>query len=149
MTLLAQIKADYMTARKARKALDVALLSTLVGEVEMIGKNAGREVTDAEVIARVKKFLDGIESTIQYCTSNNNATGLATVVAEKEILSAYMPKQMTEAELTDVVKKIIANLTFDILPVNMGAVMAILKKVYEGQYDGKMASAVVKAALAA
>lgn len=57
MTITEQIKAASLTARKARDTVASALLTTLLSDVVMIGKNAGRETTDAEAVAIVKKFI--------------------------------------------------------------------------------------------
>ena len=57
MTIAEQIKAASLTARKARDTVASALLTTLLSDVVMIGKNAGRETTDAEAVAIVKKFI--------------------------------------------------------------------------------------------
>ena len=40
MSLLAQLKKDSMLARKAADSVRATLLSTLIGEAEMVGKNA-------------------------------------------------------------------------------------------------------------
>ena len=57
--LLAEIKAKQINARKARLST-ATLLTTLIGEAEMVGKNQGREVTDSEVLAMIKKFIKNI-----------------------------------------------------------------------------------------
>jgi hypothetical protein len=61
MSLIQTIKADQVQARKARSA-SASILTTLIGEAEMIGKNAGdRESTDEEVIAIIKKFIKNLD----------------------------------------------------------------------------------------
>jgi hypothetical protein len=55
-----QIKAKQIAARKSGSA-DAGLLTTLLGEAAMVGKNAGRETTDQEVVAVVKKFVKNID----------------------------------------------------------------------------------------
>ena len=58
MSLLTQLKKDSMLARKAVDRVRATLLSTLIGEAEMVGKNAGnRESTDEEVQQMIRKFL--------------------------------------------------------------------------------------------
>ena len=63
MTLIEQIKAAQLTARKNRDAAAAASLTTLIGEAEMIGKNANRVVHDLEVVGILKKFIDNIDFT--------------------------------------------------------------------------------------
>ena len=64
MSLIEKIRVDQLASRKAAfnypatNKLQADLLTTLLGEEVMVGKNAGsRETTDAEVIAIVKKFI--------------------------------------------------------------------------------------------
>lgn len=140
MSLLDRIKQDQLSARKAKNALAASLLTTLIGEAAMIGKNdGGRDTTDAEVQAIIKKFVKGMDETLNYLAGSNDEVS-KTVIAEKAILTNYLPKQMDEAELTTAIKAIIA----DIGP-NLGKVMGELKARHGGVYDGKMASTLVKA----
>ena len=142
MTLFAQIKTDQLTARKSKDVLAATLLTTLIGELTAIGKNDGdREVTDADVVKLVKKFNDGMEQTAKYCAGVNQE-GLDTALAEMEIISKYLPQQMDEAALTAAVKEIVA----EVGPV-MGKVMGELKARFAGQYDGALASKIVKACM--
>ncbi len=139
MTLFERIKADQLAARKSHNGLASSLLTTLIGEAAAIGKNAGnREVTDAEVVALVKKFVKGMDETLGYL-GNRNAEATAVVLAEKDILAKYLPLQLTELALRHAVTSIIAT-----EGKVMGKVMAALKARYDGQYDGKLASQIVK-----
>jgi uncharacterized protein YqeY len=143
MTLFAQIKADQLTARKAKQALAATLLTTLFGELTAIGKNDGnREVTDADVVKLVKKFLDGINESIKYMEAAKNDEALVMLRGEAAILAPYLPQQMDEAALTEAVKAIVA----EVGPV-MGKVMGELKARFAGKYDGGMASKIVKASI--
>lgn len=145
MARLEQIKKDLLVARKTGDKLAVALLSTLIGDVEMIGKNAVRPVTDADVVKVTKKFIDGIDMSIAYLQKANNAVALATVSREKTLLTVYMPDvsdQLSETQLTAIVDDLV-----DTIGNNMGAVMKELKAQFAGKYDSKLASEIVKKAL--
>ena len=51
MSKLQEIKAAQLTARKERNTFKASLLTTLIGEAEMVGKSAGnRPSTDEEVL---------------------------------------------------------------------------------------------------
>jgi uncharacterized protein YqeY len=144
MTLFAQIKADQLAARKAKEGITATLLTTLIGELTAVGKNdSNREVTDADVVKLVKKFLDGVNETIKLMPDASNVDGSAdryvNLLHEQSILTAYMPQQMDEAALTVAVKAIVLE-----QGPNMGKVMAALKAMYAGKYDGGMASKIVK-----
>lgn len=141
MTLIEQIKSDALRARKDRATAVATLLITLISEAEMVGKNAGnRQVTDVEVVAIIKKFIKNLDETIVALGDNDPRTLIC--IGEKATLGMYLPKQFDEQELSRV-------LAFIILETgdgqkNMGKVMGLLKARFDGQYDGKMASALVK-----
>lgn len=139
MTLFEQIKADQLVARKAHNGLAASLLTTLVGEASAIGKNNGnRDVTDAEVVTLVKKFIKGMDETLGFL-GNRNADATNVVLAEKEILLKYLPKQMNEAALTQAILDIMIT-----EGANVGKIMGALKTKFAGEYDGKVASTIIK-----
>ena len=145
MSLIAKIKSDQLAARKEQMAVKSALLTTLIGESEMIGKNAGnRETTDTEVVAVIKKFIKNIDETLGHLKDFPASYDYTRGVLEKQILEEYLPKQLTEAELRVAIFDVIANrLENSGIAVNKGTVMKELKNGYAGQYDGKLASAIV------
>lgn len=131
-TLINTIKEQQIAARKSNSP-EASLLTTLLGEASMIGKNDGnRETTDAEVHAVVKKFIKNIDETISALTSRNKDA--SPFIAERNVLSAFLPKQLTEDEL----KAIASNCSA------MPEFMKHLKEKYAGQYDGKIASTIAK-----
>lgn len=149
MSLLQRIKAAQLVARKERRAADAAVLTTLIGEASIIGKNDGdRESTDAEVIAVTKKFIKNIDETIRHATEHKNDDAVDKAYAERYILNQFLPKQLNEVELTDKIKFLITLLgddcSFNVVKPKLGDVLKELKKSYEGQYDGATASRIAK-----
>lgn len=144
MNLMQKIKDLQLAARKAGKSTPAALYTTLLGEAAMIGKNDGnRETTDAEVTAVVKKFVKNIDETIAAITRNNGDASRLQV--ERQLLEALLPTQLTEDELTQHVIAIVAGLqSTGVDNPKMGDVMKVLKQRFDGQYDGKLASNIIK-----
>lgn len=141
MTLIEEIASDRVQARKNKETVRASLLTTLYGEATKVGKDKGnRPSTDEEVIAVIKKFLKGIEAILEVSDMNPQA------LQERAILESYLPKQMSEEDLEACVSMIVSKLD-DPNPKDMGAVMKSLKALYDGQYDGKMASQKVREAL--
>lgn len=149
MTLLAKLRADNLTARKEKDTAAASLLTTLVSEATMVGKNNGnRETTDEETLRVVKKFLDNAIETRDLLIKNGATPNRVTcdwqpidqVNLEISILGNYMPKQLSEFELREIVGEFVNNTP----GVKMGDVMKFLQKEYSGEYDGKSASQIVK-----
>ena len=95
-------------------------------------------------IAMIKKFLKNVNETLTLMEEVGKDK--TQVLREKEILESLLPKQLDEAELAKIIEEIVAVLP-DRSPRQMGAVMAELKKKYDGQFDGKTASGLVKKTL--
>ncbi len=132
MSLMQILKDDQLTARKARETVKASLLTTLIGEAAVIGKNDGnRNTTDAEIVAVIKKFIKGINETLNHTVNLDNFIELQ---AEKYILESYLPKQMTKEEILDVLR-------FEVK--NKSILMKFLKDNYASKYDGKVAAQAV------
>lgn len=143
--MIAQIRKDWLTARKEKRSAEAALLSTLVSEITMVGKNDGnRETTKDEMMKIIKKFVQNIEEIIKL--KGESESDATSEKQEKEWLSRYLPKQMSEKELSEIIEKIVSELPEKSMKV-MGAVMGRLQKEHGGLYDGKEASKIVKQAL--
>jgi hypothetical protein len=146
MSLLAQLKKDSMLARKAADGVRATLLSTLIGEAEMVGKNAGnRESTDDEVQQTIRKFLKNNQEALGV---NTNAARRAALEQESAILTAYLPPMASETEVKAFIADTVASLE-ERSPKQMGAVMGALKAKYGSSFDAKQANAWVKEALTA
>jgi len=142
MTLLTDIKKDQLQARKDKNVVKTATLTTLISEAAMVGKNDGaRETTDNEVVAVIQKFIKNNDELIKVSDSESPAN----IAAKNEnlVLSEYLPKQLTEEEILNIAQQCIETLD-EISPRAMGTIMKTLKEKHAGQYDGNLASKLIK-----
>jgi uncharacterized protein YqeY len=139
MSLLSTIKADALTARKARQHKTAATLTTLIGELETQAKNTGHEPTDAEVVAAVKKTVKNIDESLKVLAGRADDREL-DLEYEKHVLLRYLPQQLDEAALGALIDQLVQNGA-----KSVGEIMKLLKERAGGQYDGAMASTLVKA----
>lgn len=147
MTILQTIKDAQLTARKARDAETAKSLTTLIGEITSFAKGDGnREATDKDTIKFLTKFINNAKENQGFDSTRAAAT------AEIALLTPFLPAakpQMDEESLAHVVKLMVMKRTTQEGAVpKMGVVMADLKAAFDGEYDPRAASAVVKAALA-
>ena len=143
MSLLNQIKDAQLQARKERDEIKSSLFTTLYSEASMKGKNDGnRDSTDEEVIAVIKKFLNGVNETLEALKFSSDGR-VKVAVLEKEILESLLPKQLSEDELRIAISALIAGLE-ERNPKAMGKIMAGLKAQFAGLYDGAVASKLIK-----
>lgn len=146
MSLLISIKADLLKARKTAMSKGqsdqektenqyvVSALTTLYSAAELVGKNAGRPTTDAEVIATVQKFLKSVGECIRVCSPGSVDERKYSI--EQITLSNYLPKQLDQNQI---------EVELEVLkPVNLGAAMSHFKSKYPGQYDNLVLKAAVE-----
>lgn len=140
MSLVDTLKAASVKARLERNTVSSNLLTTLYSEVVMVGKNKGnRETTDAEAIAVIKKFRDGIQDTLGFA-DRVPSLDVEVLKAELDIVNGFLPKQLSPDELKVIVAKMIESSD----SITMGLVMNQLRKEYGGMYEGDIASKIVK-----
>lgn len=154
MSKLQQIKVAQLSARKS-KATDVAtLLTTIIGEAEMIGKSAGnRESTDAEVLQVLKKFEKGMLETMGYLTSGQSTSDmlLDKIIAinnELNIVRTFLPAKLSEEQVLDDIKFLIGSKGLALEQKSLGVITKTLKEMYGGQFDGQQVSTIFKGLLA-
>lgn len=141
MSLIKTIQADYLAARYAKDTLKSNLLSTLLGEAQAVGKDAGnRDATDAEVVAMIKKFIKNANQVAE--TARDNHAAMTNAYKEIAILDAYLPQQLMPTVIEDIITERIE------AGDNLGAIMFHFKTNYAGQYDGKIVSGTASAKLA-
>jgi len=143
MNTLSKIKKDNLKARKDRNKFLSKILTTLVGEIEAVGKNNGnRETTEAETLKVLEKFKKNAEQTCNLMS--DSGADSKELIEEISVYESYLPQKMTEEELTELIKDIISHDS----DVNIGKVMGFLNKQYSGKFDGSLASSITKKLIA-
>ena len=147
MSLLSEIKAQQLAARKARKdGIVINLLTVLLGEVERIGKDKQRETTDEEAILAIRRMLKSNSETILILEDfprETRSTELMKAKDEKIILESFLPTQLDEAQTLTAVMAAIS--TVDAISLkDMGKIMGWLKAEHGTSINMKLASDTVK-----
>ena len=152
MSLLNDIKAKQLELRKAQmhdkidRNVEISLLTTLFSEASVPGKAAQRESTDVEVIAVIKKFVKNNDECMMSAGDRRDGDWCDRLSIEREVLDLFLPKQLTADELKEIIGGFVAANGIA-GPKGTGLVMKMLKEQYDGLYDGKVASDIVKTVL--
>ena len=145
--IVTQIKKDRMVANKEGNKQKYETLTTLLSEVQRLEKPDQED--DSKVQAVCKKYIKGLEEmlalscgkTITVGTEEYNKT--QALMFERDTVESYLPSQLSERVLNDTIKDIIKYNGYSSMK-DMGHVMKILKEEFDGQYDGKLASQIVR-----
>lgn len=129
MTLQEQINKDLKEAMLSKDEAKKSLLRVVIGELSR-GKN--KVFTDEIVIAQIKKMIE-----------NTKLVPTNTSALEATILETYLPKQLTEDQLKMLIAQLVEDKNYTSIK-DMGKIMNDLKNEFGGQYDGKIASTLIK-----
>ena len=120
------IKIDLKIAMLNKNVIVRDLLRVVIGEFDREVK----VVSDERATAIIKKMA-------QNAKDQDNTD-------EITILEQYLPFQMEKLELKRVLMNHLMNMDHKPSMKDMGSTMSFLKEKHSGQYDGKMASTIVK-----
>ncbi len=137
----AKLQEDLRNAMKARAQDRVLVLRGLITAI----KNAKvekmvQELPSADITGIIRKELNKRSETIEYAKKANRSDMIEANESEKRMLEVYLPQQMSEAALTAAIQEIVSELG----GVQIGPIMAKLRERHAGQFDGKLASEIVK-----
>ena len=159
--ILDKIKQEQKQARLTKDKFRAGILTTLMAEISIVGKNAQRETTDAEAQIVITKFLKNLKETFKIYTkgieledffkvsdmetptSEDKMKKIMDMTKEADIYKSYLPQQMTADQLETAIGVFMG----DNADANVGQIMGYLKKNYAGRYDGKQASTLIRTIL--
>jgi hypothetical protein len=125
------MKNDIIKYRREKNTSAISFLSTLISDIELIGINSKKEITDRDSIDVIKKYIKNINECLYYSQTDELKNQL-------KILENYLPKQLTETELETIITTIIV----ENKNPNIGMIMKTLSSKYTGLFDGKIASGI-------
>ena len=141
--ILKEIKRNQLSARKRKDKFTASILTTLIGEIEIVGKNDGnRETTDKEAENVVRKFLKNAEQTQRLMLENGlteKSIKYERTFPEILIYKSFLPKQLTTEELNEKIDDLIVSGCN-----NIRSIMMELNKDFKGAFNGKMASIIIR-----
>jgi uncharacterized protein YqeY len=132
--------------KTAMKALDTARVMTIRGvltEITLVEKEVCRPANDDEIVQILKRERARREEALGFARQGNRPDLIAQNETEARILDAYIPAGVGAEEIRAVIESKIAAGAAQI-----GPLMKALKDEFGARLDGKLASELVKEALA-
>lgn len=140
-----EIKEAQLVARKARDTFTATLLTTVIGEAEMVGKTIGnRTSTDEEVISVLRKFEKNINENIKIFTDRTMLDECVLAICERDIIQRFLPVKITNLQVQKDIGTLIYNLNLAKEQKSLGIIVKELKTKYGNQFDGQQVSSVFK-----
>ncbi len=128
---------------KSGDKLRMMAIRGLLSEITRVEKDVRRDATEAEIVQLVKRERARRAEALEFAKKANRADLIEQNETEAKILAGYLPPELSAEEVSAAVNEIIAGGA-----TQMGAVMKALRERFGAQLDGKVASDLVKQALA-
>lgn len=140
--VLTELKALQVDARKRRDGTRSTLLTTIIGEAEMRGKNDGNRATTSEDILTVlRKFEGNLKDNLALYTAKQVSKDiLETVQVELDIVRSLLPKEIDAL----VIRRDILELKLPMEQKSLGKIIPTLKTLYGPQFNPQQVSAIFK-----
>lgn len=130
-----ELHAQMVAAMKARDKVRLGVIRLVVGELKNMAAKEGRDITEADVTAQVKRSLkqtsETLEMSVKAANDDERTANLEEQVAQLESL---LPAQVEGEELVALIEKTIAELGVT-SKKDMGRVMGVLTKATDGNFD--------------
>jgi len=131
--MLTQIKEHQLQARKEKHVLKTNLLTVLLSEIQKKAKDGCRDVTDEDCLVTIRKFIN---NTNELLANKEDEDAKQELI----ILNSYLPKQLTIDEMKEKINELVQNNP----SIKIGDIMKHFKETFNGQYNGKELSVIIK-----
>ena len=139
-----KLRNDLTAAMKAGDKPRVMTLRGVLAEITRIEKDVRREANEAEIVQVLKRERARRDEMLEFARKGGRQDLIDQNEAEARILEGYLPAALDPDEVKTVIAaQISAGVT------QMGPLMKALRDRFGARLDGKMASDLVKQALAA
>jgi len=142
VTLQNRLQQDMQAAIRKRDELRRDTLRMVVAAAYNAQKQAGRDLTDDEVLIVLAREVKTRRESVEAFTTGDRPAAAAKEQAEIAIISAYLPEQLGADELARLVAQAVDESGATSVR-DVGKVMAVLMPRVKGRADGKQVSALV------
>jgi uncharacterized protein len=143
--LSTRIPEDMKTAMKAKDAIRLSVLralKTAMTNAAIEKSGLGAVLTDAEVMAVIRKQIKQRQDSYQQFADNGRPELAEKEAAEIKFLEEYLPAPLNDEEITALVQEAISELGAS-TKADMGKVMKLAQERADGRADGKVLSQTV------
>ncbi len=141
MATEAQLQADLQAAMKARATDKVYILRGLITAIKNLKvEKQVRGVPEADIALLVRKEINKRNEAAEFARKAGRQELIDQNERERGLLEAYLPQQLSASALEEVIRALAAELG----TTQIGALMAKLRERHAGQFDGKLASELIR-----
>ena len=144
-TLEEKIQKQLVDAMKNRQENTVAALRSLKTAImeTKTAPNGKKDLDDNDIVGIIQKLVKQRKESMDIYSQAGRDELADKEQQEMFVLMNYLPKMLSEGELLAAIKDIVKEVNANEIK-QMGLVMKTLKERYPNQYDGGMASKIIK-----
>lgn len=142
--MLKKLKEANLKARKNKETVVAVLLSTIIGEAEMVGKNACRATTDKDVMDTLRTFEKNQVANIRCYSEHENKDAVAIAENELKIIRLFLPAKLTDLQVENDITGVMQDKGLAKEMKSLGAINSVLREKYGDQFEGGQISSVFK-----
>jgi uncharacterized protein YqeY len=139
----ARIESDLKSALKEGEKRRVGTLRLLLSSLQNERIGAGRELTDEEIEAVIRRAVKQRRESIDQYTKGGREDLARAEAEELALLEAYLPAGLSDSEVEAEIRRIIDEKGFAVSR-DVGLVMKELMATHRGRVDGKRAQEIAR-----
>lgn len=139
----ARIESDLKSALKAGEKRRVGTLRLLLASLQNEKIGAGRDLTDEEIEAAIRRAVKQRRESIDQYTKGGREDLARAEAEELALLEAYLPAGLSDSEVEAEIRRIIDEKGFS-ASRDVGLVMKELMAAHRGRVDGKRAQEIAR-----
>lgn len=139
----ARIESDLKSALKAGEKRRVGTLRLLLSSLQNEKIGAGRDLTDEEIEAVIRRAVKQRRESIDQYTKGGREDLARAEAEELALLEAYLPAGLSDSEVEVEIRRIIDENGFS-ASRDVGLVMKELMAAHRGRVDGKRAQEIAR-----
>ena len=130
-----ELHAQMVAAMKAKDKVRLSAIRLVIGELKNMAAKEGRDITEADITAQVKRSLKQTSETLEMSEkAGNNQERTETLKEQVAALESLLPEQVSGDALVALIEQTIAELGAA-SKKDMGRVMGALTKATNGNFD--------------
>jgi uncharacterized protein YqeY len=141
MATEAQLQGELQAAMKARAMEKVYILRGLITAIKNLKvEKQVAQIPEADIALLVRKEINKRTEAAEFARKAGRQELVDQNEHERAVLEAYLPQQLSAGTLEEVIKGLAAELG----TTQIGPLMAKLRERHAGQFDGKLASELIR-----
>lgn len=137
----ADLQRDMQAAMKARAMDKVYVLRGLIAAIKNVKvEKQVAALPEADIAALVRKEMNKRAEALEFARQANRPELVQQNEGEMRLLQTYLPQQLS----ADALEAAVRELANELGTTQIGPIMAKLRERYAGQFDGKLASELIR-----